>query len=64
MANDKAKILRGNLTEYSETVLQAFWYEIMVKFEREESTELVTMLEIVEGELKKRSEEKCLATIK
>ncbi|TYS46775.1 hypothetical protein [Bacillus infantis] len=64
MANDKARIIKDDLTEYSETVLQAFWYEIMVKFEREESEELITMLEIVEGELKKRSEEKCLVTTK
>ncbi|MGD6896112.1 hypothetical protein [Bacillus infantis] len=53
-----------NLTEYSETVLHAFWYELMVKFEREESDALITMLDLVEGELKQRSEEKCLVTAK
>lgn len=38
----------------SELILEAEWNDLMKKYEREESDEIVRMLEIVEEEVKKR----------
>ena len=40
---------------YSSSVLECFWYEIMMKYERGESEELLVCLKLVEEELNKRS---------
>lgn len=40
---------------YSTAVLEAFWYECMVKFENKEDEILLRYLDIIDQELKKRT---------
>lgn len=53
-----------NFENYSEEVLHAFWFELMVKFERNESEELLTALNYIDHEIKKRADKSCCLKIK